>query len=151
MIGVQLMKLQVEVEKKISKPIHEVFEAIVDPEKMTNYFISSASGRLEEGKTIIWKWDDVGAELPITVKKVDKNNFISFLWSASGVETTVEIKLKPLDETTTLIMVREDGWESDENGIKRYGQQTHGWVDMVTCLQAYLEFGINLRRGHTVK
>jgi uncharacterized protein YndB with AHSA1/START domain len=75
MIGVQLMKLQVEVEKKISKPIHEVFEAIVNPEKMSNYFISSASGQLEEGKTIIWRWDDVDAELPITVKKVDKNNF----------------------------------------------------------------------------
>jgi uncharacterized protein YndB with AHSA1/START domain len=149
MIGVQLMKLKVKVEKKISKPIHEVFEAIVNPEKMSNYFISSASGQLEEGKTIIWRWDDVGAELPITVKKVDKNNFISFLWSASGIKTSVEINLTSLNDDTTLVIVHEDGWESDEEGIKRFGQQTQGWVDMVTCLQAYLEYGINLRRGHS--
>jgi uncharacterized protein YndB with AHSA1/START domain len=149
MIGVRLMKLQVKVEKKISKPIHEVFEAIVNPEKMSNYFISSASSQLEEGKTIIWRWDDVGAELPITVKKVDKNNFISFLWSASGIKTSVEINLTSLNDDTTLVIVHEDGWESDEEGIKRFGQQTQGWVDMGTCLQAYLEFGINLRRGHS--
>jgi uncharacterized protein YndB with AHSA1/START domain len=150
MIGEKQMKLQAEVEKKISKPVKEVFEAIVDPEKMSHYFITSGSGRLEEGKTVIWKWDDVGAELPITVKKVDEKHYIiSFLWSASGVETNVEIKLKPLDATTTLITVCEDGWESDEKGIKRYGQQIHGWVDMVTCMKAFLEYGINLRRGHS--
>jgi uncharacterized protein YndB with AHSA1/START domain len=116
---------------------------------MSNYFITSASGQLEEGKTIIWRWDDVGAELPITVKKVDKNNFISFLWSASGIKTSVEINLTSLNDDTTLVIVHEDGWESDEEGIKRFGQQTQGWVDMVTCLQAYLEYGINLRRGHS--
>jgi hypothetical protein len=73
---------------------------------------------LKKVKTIIWRWDDVGVELPITVKKVTKNLFISFLWSASGVQNSVKILLKSLDETTTLIMVREDGWESDEEGIK---------------------------------
>jgi hypothetical protein len=46
-------------------------------------------------------------------------------------------------------MVREDGWESDEKSIKRYGQQIHGWVDMVTCIKAFLEYGINLRRDRS--
>jgi uncharacterized protein YndB with AHSA1/START domain len=72
MIGEKQMKLQAEVEKKISKSVKEVFEAIVDPEKMSRYFITSGSSRLEEGKTI-WKWDDVGAELPITLRKSMKS------------------------------------------------------------------------------
>jgi hypothetical protein len=33
---------------------------------------------------------------------------------------------------------------------KRFGQETQGSVDMVTCLQAYIEYGINLQRGHSV-
>ena len=37
------MKLKVEVERKISKSIDKVFEAIVDPEIMSQYFISSGS------------------------------------------------------------------------------------------------------------
>lgn len=78
---------------------------------------------LVEGKQVIWKWDDVGAELPIKVIKVDKDaNCITFLWSASGVETTVEIPLEPSGEKK-VIKVSEDGWESNEEGIKRYGQQ----------------------------
>lgn len=142
------MKLQVEVELIISKPVHEVFEAIVAPEKMANYFITNGSCRLEEGKNVIWRWDDVGAELPITVIKVDEEqHFISFTWSASGVKTTVEIKLESLEGVKTSVKVSENDWESDEEGIKRYGQQTQGWVDMLTCMKAYLEFGINLRTG----
>ena len=35
------------------EPINEVFEAIVNPEKMTNYFISKSTGIMEEGKDLI--------------------------------------------------------------------------------------------------
>ena len=41
---------------QINKPVEEVFEAIVDPEKMTQYFISESTGRMETGATIIWKF-----------------------------------------------------------------------------------------------
>jgi uncharacterized protein YndB with AHSA1/START domain len=33
-------------ESKILKPINEVFEAIIDPAKMSNYWFSSGSGRV---------------------------------------------------------------------------------------------------------
>lgn len=32
---------------QILRPIPEVFEAIIDPKKMSNYFISEGSGRME--------------------------------------------------------------------------------------------------------
>ena len=35
----------------ILKPAHEVFEAIVDPDKMNKYFITISTGRMESGKT----------------------------------------------------------------------------------------------------
>lgn len=40
----------------MQKPVHEVFEAIADPSKMSNYFISKSSGKMEEGKELIWKF-----------------------------------------------------------------------------------------------
>lgn len=143
------MNLQVEVEIIISKSVKEVFSAIVDPEKMSQYFISNGSARLEEGKTIYWRWDDVGAELPIKVKKVNEEQCISFIWNASGVETTVVLTLNALEETSTSVKVLEDGWESNAEGIKSFGQQTQGWVDMLLCMKAFLEYGINLRSGHS--
>ena len=36
--------LEVKAAIQISKPVNEVFEAIVDPLQMINYFISKASG-----------------------------------------------------------------------------------------------------------
>jgi uncharacterized protein YndB with AHSA1/START domain len=143
------MILSVNVENIISSGCDEVYEAIVDPEKMSQYFISEGSGSLESGMEVIWRWDDVGAELPIKVLRAEKYN-IEFLWFASGIETRVLISLEQADEKT-IVRIVETGWESSDEGIKQYGQQIQGWVDMMTCLKAYLEFGINLRAGKNVK
>ena len=43
-------KLEINVAMQIQKPINEVFEAIVNPEKMSNYFISESTGRMEKAK-----------------------------------------------------------------------------------------------------
>lgn len=40
--------LHITTKLQIGKPANEVFEAIVDPGQMTNYFISKSSGRIEE-------------------------------------------------------------------------------------------------------
>lgn len=38
---------------QISKPANEVFEAIVDPAQMMNYFISKSTGRMEPGAELL--------------------------------------------------------------------------------------------------
>lgn len=145
------MILTVNVENVISRGCEEVFEAISDPAQMRHYFISSGSGRLEAGKEVIWRWEDVGAELSIKVIQADKaRKIIEFQWDASGIETNVQIILEQSGKKT-VVKINETGWESNGEGIQRYGQQIQGWVDMVTCMKAYLEFGINLRAGKVVK
>ena len=42
------MPTQVSVQDRIFKPIEEVYDAIVDPEKMSGYFISGASKKIEK-------------------------------------------------------------------------------------------------------
>ncbi|QOG04311.1 hypothetical protein [Flavobacterium sp. MDT1-60] len=49
---------------QIQKPIEEVFEAIVNPENMINYFISESSGRMETGKELIWKFPNSKMRFP---------------------------------------------------------------------------------------
>lgn len=48
--------LEIKAALQIQKPIQEVFEAIIDPAKMSNYFISESTGRMEEGKKLTWKF-----------------------------------------------------------------------------------------------
>ena len=61
------MDTQITTKLKILKPANEVFEAIVDPEKMSNYWFSSGTGRVEQGKTITWRYDEYNAEGVINV------------------------------------------------------------------------------------
>ena len=62
--------IEVKVQLGILKPLQQVFDAIVDPEKMSKYFISWGSDRMESEKDIDWRWDDVGVQLPVKVKQV---------------------------------------------------------------------------------
>ncbi len=144
------MDIQVKTKLKIQKPVHEVFEALVDPQKMANYWFSSGSGRVEQGKTITWRYDEYNAEVSINVLEVEENRKIVFSWGNPEEETIVAIVLKP-DNSSTIIEVTESGFKENSAEIlnKMIGQK-EGWVYMLTCLKAYLENGINNLRAALV-
>ena len=112
----------------------------------TNYIVMIAI----VASSFQWTWADKGARLTVRVQKVEKDSNISFLCSASGVESLVEMELVPVNETATVVKVTETGWSSDPQGIARLAEQTQGWVHFLCCLKAFLEFGINLRAGKAV-
>lgn len=139
-------ELRINVGMQISKPINEVFEAIVNPEKMTNYFISESTGRMEEGKTLTWKFPEFDDK--VTVKIVTANaDCISFYWENSGKDLLVEMKLSTVGDNFTLVKISEKGMENNEAGLKWLSGNSFGWSNFLSCLKAYLEFGINLRKG----
>ena len=70
-------KIRAKVQMGIQKPVSEIFEAIVNPEKMNQYFISGSTGKMESGKTLTWTWEDFGAELKIKVGKVENDKTVS--------------------------------------------------------------------------
>jgi uncharacterized protein YndB with AHSA1/START domain len=136
--------LQVKTQLEIAKPVHQVFEAIVDPEKMSHYFISSGRGYMENGKTVHWNFD-TGAGLDAKVERIEPDRFVSFFWSASGIEALVAVELVPSGDSGTLVKISESKWPPNEKGIARCIEQTQGWMHFLCCMKAYLEYGINLR------
>jgi uncharacterized protein YndB with AHSA1/START domain len=142
-------KLEIKVGLKMARPEHEVFEAIVDPDRMSNYFISKSTGRMEEGATLIWKFPEFDMEFPVRVDKIKKDKYISYYWNdiEDGTETYVEITLKPMDDNTTFVSITEKGRDNNEKGIKWLKGNTEGWANFLACLKAYLEYGINLRKN----
>lgn len=139
--------LEIKAAIQIQKPIHEVFEAIVDPAKMSNYFISESTGRMEEGKKLTWKFPEFTVEIPVRVGKTGKDKYISYYWDGEGgKELFVEINLAAKDNST-VVTVTEKEMENNEAGIKWLKGNTEGWANFLACLKAYLEYGINLRKG----
>jgi len=139
--------LEVKAALQILKPAYQVFEAIVDPAKMSNYFISKSSGRMEEGKRIIWRFPEFDMEFPIRVGKVEKDKYISYYWDVDDKELLVEMILTPVDVNSTVVTITEKSMENDEAGINWLRGNTEGWANFLACLKAYLEYGINLRKG----
>lgn len=140
-------KLEINVAMQIQKPINEVFEAIVNPEKMTRYFISQSTGIMEEGKNLMWKFPEFDFDCLVRVGKIEKDKYISYYWENSGKELLVEIKLSESLNNSTLVSISEKNMDNNEVGLKWLSGNSFGWSNFLACLKAYLEYGINLRKG----
>lgn len=139
--------LEVKAAIQISKPAGEVYEAIVDPSEMSNYFISKGSGRMEDGKTLTWRFPEFDMDVPVRVGKTEKDKYISFFWDSDGLELLTEMTLTTRPGGSTLVSITEKSRENDEAGIKWLQGNTEGWANFLACLKAWLEYGINLRKG----
>ncbi|WP_338453148.1 SRPBCC domain-containing protein [Niallia oryzisoli] len=131
---------------KINKPAHEVFEAFVDPAKIGNFWFSSSSERWEAGKTITLRYDEYNAEGTVKITGLETNKKI-VMDDWEGHTTTITLKKE--DPSTTIIEVNEEGF--DENDVDRLLDNKEGWVYTLTCLKAYVEFGISTLRASLVK
>jgi uncharacterized protein YndB with AHSA1/START domain len=146
------MNTQVTTKMKINKPSGEVFEAIVDPEKIGGFWFSSSSERWEQGKTVTLRYDEYNAEGAINVLEVEENKRIVFSWGAEHDQgTIVTITLTELDEKSSMIEVIESGLKEDDPEVvnKMMGQK-EGWVYTLTCLKGYLENDINTLRASLI-
>lgn len=141
-------QLEAKAALKILKPAREVYEAIIDPAKMSQYFIASSTGRMTEGSTLTWKFPEFDMKFPVQILKTDPEQVISFSWgSPDGSSTTVDIRLEKLKPDETLVRITEGYKENSDAGINWMRGNTEGWANFLACLKAYLEYGINLRKG----
>jgi uncharacterized protein YndB with AHSA1/START domain len=98
------------------------------------------------------RYDEYDAQGDIKVLEIDVNRKIVFQWGAPEEEHVVTISLKELDHASTIVEVNEEGFhENDEALISKLLGNKEGWVYMLTCLKAYLEFGVNQLRAALVK
>ncbi len=140
-------QLKIEVSIQILKPRNEVYEAIVDPLKMSNYFIAEGSGTMREGKTVEWKFPEFDDKFKIEVLKTRPSEFISFKWEgADGKMLTVAMDIED-HAGNTVVKITEGKMKNNEEGILWYGRNTGGWANFLDCLKAFMEYGINLRKG----
>src|SRR4051812_33394736 len=98
----ELMTLSFKVSGRIARPVHEVFEAVVDPEQLSHFFTTNgASGRLVAGSTVMWDFADFPGAFPVHVTEVELDRRIVLRWQAAEpgddpYETTVTIEFEQL-------------------------------------------------------
>ena len=146
------MKPEFRVSARIAKPVAEVFDAVVNPAKLSGYFttIKGASAPLVAGTTVVW-WGDV----PVEVDEVLVDKRVVLRWDGpstvdgeAAYKTRIEMNFEALDDGATLVTIAETGWREDARGHRASYLNCEGWTQMLCCMKAFLEHGINLREGY---
>lgn len=141
---------------RISKPVHDVFEAVVDPKQLSGYFTTGgAKGRLATGATVTWDFHDFPGAFPVHVIEVIEDQKIVLRWGAAdgtpdqggAYETTVTMTFAGLEDGRTLVTIAESGWRDSQAAQKAAFGNCEGWTGMLCALKVYIEHGINLRAG----
>ena len=157
------MELKFRVAARISRPVHEVFEAVADPVQLSRYFTTGgAVGRLEEGSTVMWDFHDYPGAFPVYVIEVVPDERIVLEWQANEGEapnvegggmteadyrTTVTMLFKPTDDGRTLVEIIEEGWRDTPGALRGSYGNCEGWTGMLCGMKGWLEHGLNLRAG----
>ncbi len=155
------MDLKFRVAARIAKPVEEVFEAVADPAKLSEYFTTGgAQGRLETDTTVTWDFHDYPGAFPVEVVEVVENEKIVLKWEASEGEphnvegsdskaadymTTVTMTFTGLDDGRTLVEIKEEGWRENQGALDASYGNCQGWAQMLCALKIWIEHGINLR------
>src|SRR6476659_405554 len=101
------MEINFRVSGRIDKPVHEVFEAVADPEQLSRYFTTGgAKGRMETGQTVMWDFADFPGAFPVEIVEVVPDKKIVLECGASEAESgEIGAKMKPGDHRTTVTML----------------------------------------------
>jgi uncharacterized protein YndB with AHSA1/START domain len=147
------MTVEFKVSGRIARPVHEVFEAVVDPDRLSQYFTTNgAKGRLETGATVVWDFADFPGAFPVHVITVEPDRRIVLRWQADDegsdpYDTTVTMEFEPLEDGRTLVTIAEEGWPDTVTGRRSSYANCEGWTGMLCALKVWVEHGFNLRDG----
>ncbi len=138
----------------VSRPPGEVYEAVADPATLSRYFTTGgAKGRLESGANVSWDFADFPGRFPVAVVDAIAPERIALRWEANDpgaapYQTDVIFTFAPVDGgARTKVTVSESGWPETETGRAASYGNCMGWSQMLACLKAWVEHGINLREG----
>ncbi|MDP5227271.1 MULTISPECIES: SRPBCC domain-containing protein [Arthrobacter] len=148
-----LEELRYEVFGFISRPVADVYQAVADPEQLSEYFTTGgAQGRLETGATVTWDFADFPGAFPVEVVQAERDRLISIRWAnapgsvADDAGTLVEFTFTPVDGgARTKVTVTESAWLPTPAGAQAAFGNCMGWTGMLAALKVWLEHGIVLR------
>ena len=138
----------------ISRPCADVYEAVADPQQLSEYFTTGgARGRLEAGADVTWDFHDFPGAFPVTVVETVPSERIVIEWDGTATtgdtgRTTTTFEFQPVDDDTrTLVTITESSWLPTVEGADNAFGNSAGWTGMLAALKVWVEHGINLRDG----
>jgi uncharacterized protein YndB with AHSA1/START domain len=125
----------------IRRPVGEVFDAFADPAITTKFWFTRSTGKLVEGATVTWFWDQFGVSGEVRVVEVVRDRRIAIEWP-----TPVEWTFEPKGPDATFVTIVAGGFTgSDDERVAQALDATEGFNLVIAACKAYLEHGIDLK------
>ncbi len=89
----------------IRSPMAEVFDAFVDPTRITQFWLKSASAPLAKGARVTWQFMVPGASETVTVTEFKPPHRIAFSW-AGGLSVEMDFQEHGVDATRVAVTAK---------------------------------------------
>jgi uncharacterized protein YndB with AHSA1/START domain len=128
----------------IRSPVADVFDAFVNPDKITKFWLNATTGPLAKGAQVEWSFMVPGVRDQVKVTAFDAPRRIDFDWS-DGIH--VNMNFEPRSDRATVLEVQTSGFTGDDL-IDQIVNTTEGYSIVLCDLKTFLESG---KSAHLVK
>ena len=137
---------EVKVEMMIRRPVHDVFQAFIDPDITTRFWFTRSSGELRQGERVRWDWEMYGVHTDVEVKTIEENRRILIEWDSYVGRTPVEWLFAARPDGTTFVTVRNWGLQGKDGDdlVSQALDSTQGFTFLLSAAKAWLEHGVEL-------
>lgn len=142
----KMEKIKFTVATRIDKPVEEVFKAFTDNHILEKYFVTKSSAPIKAvGDKIEWSWGEI--KNYITITEFVENKSVAFTWPAYKAKYDVNCRFEfETVDGKTRVVVTEEGWKTDGEGIDSSLANNNGWTNMLLSMKAWVMHGIDLRK-----
>jgi uncharacterized protein YndB with AHSA1/START domain len=118
----------------IRRPVAEVFDAFVDPGKITKFWLEATTGPLAKNAKVNWHFMVPGATEVVTVTAFDNQRRIAFDWSNG---TSVDMNFEDYGNGATRLALQVTGFRNGDTVVNA----TEGFSIVLCDLKTLLEMG----------
>lgn len=124
----------------IRRPSSEVFDAFVRPEKLTQFWLTRATGPLAKDAKVEWHFMVPGATASVAVTAFEPPRHLEFDWPGMHVEMRFDHYDQAGEAAATRVAVHVTGFAGD-NAVEQAVGTTEGFTTVLCDLKTLLESG----------
>jgi uncharacterized protein YndB with AHSA1/START domain len=134
--------IRAQVSMLIKASASRIYDAFIDPENLTKFWLSSASAPLRVGRAAHWEFMVKGAVDDVTATRLEAGTKISWRFSDGS---TVEIDLEAMDDETAVTVVNANFPGRADEQREAALNSAEGFAIVLCDLKTFLETGHSAR------
>ena len=119
-------------------PALKAFEAFVEPDLITKFWLQETSGPLALGAQVEWQFMVPGATERVEVTAFVPSQQLAFTWLNGGLH--VDIRFAAQQDDITVVSAEARGFK-EEGGLEQVVDATEGFAIVLCDLKLFLESG----------